>query len=110
MTEHEKLRVVCDKIEFWEYDWPTFRIKYDLNIIYNRDVNEFLKLYWTQYRKVDLRIIIFTAKFIEHLNKYLLIHKKGLFSNLYKIWEMYCWFFTEKNLKDPVWYLHNLIK
>jgi len=92
MREYEKLKAVCDLIEYESEYW-------------NTDVspNWFYKwnCCWTE--DIDVREIIFTQEFMDKLEKYLeerdwIVERDPLY------------YFLMKNLNDPVDYVYNLSK
>ena len=83
MTEHEKLKWICD----------TINNNNIVNIYHN---NTYLNRFWNV---ADVREIIFTPVFINKYYNY--INKKKIFLNLNILMQ---------NLDDPVEYLFNLIK
>lgn len=100
-TQHEKLKEICDKIGYksiFEYDDSPEDI-----------FNQYDRLYFTEWDKwscknriIDVREIIFTQEFMD---KYV----KRIEENLNKDTRLF-YTLLECNLKDPVWYLYELIK
>ena len=90
MTEHEKLKEICDKIWYENYILEQIRWWY----IYK----------WSEWIELDVIEIIFTQEFMDKLDTYL--------------WEKDLWFCRHdlsseliwKHLNNPVEYIYNLIK
>ena len=94
MTEHEKLKEICDIIWFkefnyWDECWNSFCEISDDN----------------EYREINVREIIFTPEFMEKFISYCDI-KWIIAPSYYKIFLID----LHKNLYNPVDYLYNLIK
>lgn len=98
MTQHEKLKRICDEIwhapefEYWDLDWDWFD---DYFWEYNR---------WTWlHRMVDVREIIFNPEFMGKLKIELYQKFKTTFQVNLKLEKLL------NNLHDPVWFLDNLL-
>ena len=94
MTEHEKLKFICDKI--WYKNKTYFFWK---DYIIEEEYNE---IRWVYNRNIDVREIIFTQEFIEKMIDY-------VWANI-----EYPWNWNEKeimeHLDNPVEYIYKLIK
>lgn len=94
MTEHEKLKCVCDKIGY-EYH----RLKAVLPELVCWEENEFGII----NIEINPREIIFTPEFMGKYTEYYLCIDDFVNVNSMELWLM-------KNLENPVGYLYNLIK
>ena len=91
MTEHEKLKKVCDLIGWINYVW----------IWLDKKTKVFIQWSQRENRKVNVREIIFTPEFMKKLENYCYSNiDKDL--NMLKIMIM-------SNLRDPVQYLYNTL-
>jgi hypothetical protein len=107
MNEHEKLKLICDKIDYKiTFDW-----------LYDNERKLFMNRHlcwyhdWSPLSILDVRDIIFTSEFIWKINEYVLkkISKKTNSEEeiVIKVTEYLLWYFS--HLDDPVDYLYNLI-
>ena len=92
MTEHEKLKEICDKIGY----------KYRDDDLYYYDWDNFVHDWNQELRKLDVREIIFTQEFMDAYN----YHRNT--------WKIYTdiiepWIWLMDNLDNPVDYLAELI-
>lgn len=94
MTEHEKLKAVCDLIEHIPMYWYK-------NI---KGFYQIMNRKW-DFRKIDVREIIFTQEFMDKLVNYLEDNRIVAPSH-YKTFLIS----LHKELNDPVDYLYNLLE
>lgn len=102
MTEHEKLKEICDKIGYDKLDYSDNWAWHEwmwLHLIVDKDK----KSTWLDIQ--DVREIIFTQEFIYKFSAYYLSTQSNLESDLE---EKYLQLLLE--LDNPVDYLYNLIK
>ena len=90
MTEHEKLQDINDAI--WYKCLYTMKMR--SYCVYDTESS--------QYRPVDVRTIIFTKEFMD---KYVEYVSENVDPNINLFYSL-----LEKSLKDPVWYLYELLK
>ena len=85
LTEHEKLKWICDKIWYETYfkNWTLYW------------VDDKTHYFW------NVRELIFTPEFWEKFENY-------AYDNIWWIWTIRIDIFN--NLDNPIWYLYNLIK
>ena len=92
MTEHEKLKKICDEIG---YDVLSLYSIYNIDEYYIMDFD----------RVVEAREIIFTPEFMQKFNFYLVWTKK---IDLKQLAQIQCSMFD--NLDDPVSYIYSLLE
>lgn len=105
MTEHERLKRICDEIGYEYNDYPKNNIKKDIYFI----EWSFKEFYW---RYLNVRELIFTPEFME---KYCVAlwktnYQKMILENYNE--RAYLSFFRNElllNLHDPVGFLDNLL-
>mgnify|MGYP007057166854 CR=1 FL=1 len=92
MTEHEQLKIICDKI-WYKIEWQWY---FDFDLWFTIISRWFDK-------PLDVREIIFTQEFMEKYISY-------TFSKCSKYDITYVWYWLLNNLNNPVEHLYNLIK
>ena len=109
MTEHQKLKEICDKIG---YEINPNKFKVGRTFIRHREskqCTQCLKM-WIYDHIADIREIIFTQEFMDKYSEHILWDVKDDESAIWQLNIAGFHYSILKHLNDPVGYLYNLIK